>query len=211
MKGNFLVRILGGNDGAIRPLYPEFKGKKMIKTITKVILLLCFTSLSASAKDRVLTMSLDDKFKISDVANWNIKVERELTLRFADVSVVSSKGYDFNLKLYFKCDTKDLAQFDTPEKMKRSVYVSTEKYLPYCVENKVELKELKCKRFGYITTITDSELAKKKEIPKDEYLYMTRGFYRVSKDSALGFSVMSNDIDSAGFQKVIDYILSFEK
>lgn len=39
MKGNFLVRILGGNDGAIRPLYPEHEKKmsNIAKHIDQII------------------------------------------------------------------------------------------------------------------------------------------------------------------------------
>jgi hypothetical protein len=177
-------------------------------TIVSLVLLL---SLALYAKDIKITMSLDDTFTIKDNPNWIIKNERYMPLRLADISIFSKKGYAFDLKLYFKCDTKDLSNFDTAEKIKESILASSKKYLPYCVEDKIILEKLKVKRFGFYTQLTDKELIKKKKIPKGEYKYMTRGFYRVGNDSVLGFSLMTNDIDSKDYRQMIAYILSFEK
>ena len=176
-----------------------------------IIVSLVLLSLPVYAEDIKITMSLNETFTIKDNPNWIIKNERYIPLRLADISIFSKKGYAFDLKLYFKCDTKDLSNFDTAEKIKESILASSKKYLLYCVENKIILKKLKVKRFGFYTQLTDKELIKKKEIPEGEYKYMTRGFYRVGNDSALGFSLMTNDIDSKDYRQIIDYILSFEK
>ena len=177
-------------------------------TIVSLVLLL---SLALNAKNIKITMSLDDRFTIKEHPNWEIKNDRYMALRLADISIFAKKGYAFDLKLYFKCDTKDLSKFNTPEKVKKSITDSSKQYLPYCVENKVILKKLKVKRFGFYTQLTDKELIKKKKIPNGEYKYMTRGFYRVGNDSVLGFSLMTNDIDSKDYKQMLAYILSFEK
>ncbi len=157
-------------------------------------------------------MSLEDHFIVKESAKWNVAVEKKLTLRFADVKVSPKDGKAFSLMLYFKCDTPDLAQFDSPEKMEASVRSSSKKYLSGSVEKKVEIKRLKVKGwYGYSTVLTDKELADQKEVPAGEFKYITRGMVRLSPDSALGFSLMTNDLDSAEYKEVMDYIFSFVK
>ena len=175
-----------------------------------LIPLLFLSTLSIYAKDIKLRMNLDEAFTIKENPDWNIKTDRYLTLRFADIRIFSNRGYDFDLKLYFKCDTKDLAHFNTPEKIKKSLIESSKPYLSGCLEDKVIVKKLKVKRFGFYTLLTDKDLIHKKVIPRGEYKYMTRGFFRVGNDSALGFSLMTNDIDSKEYKKMIAYILNFE-
>jgi len=114
--------------------------------------------------------------------------------------------------LYFKCDTPDLAQFDTIKKMERSIRVSSKKYLPHSVEKKLNIKRMKLKgSYGCYVVLTDAEVASKAKPDEGEFKYITRGLIRLSPDSALGFSLMINSIDSDEYRKIMDYIRSFIK
>ena len=157
-----------------------------------------------------LRMSMNDVFRVVETPQWSVKVEKLLTLRSADVSITSKSGYAFGMMLYFKCDTPDLAQFDTPDKISRSVRTSSEKYLPGIVEKKIELRPVPVS-YGSYTVLTDADIAKKSAIPPGEYKYLTRGMVRLSKDSVLGFSLMTNDVTSPDYEKLMDYIYSFVK
>jgi hypothetical protein len=160
----------------------------------------------------VLTMSLDDKFTVADTTKWKVTVEKELALRFANVKVEPKEGAGFSLVLYFKCDTPDLAQFDSPPKIERAVRASSNQYLSNTVEKTIVLKKLAPKGwYGCYTVLTDASLADKTTIPENEFKYITRGMIRLSQNSALGFSLMTNDVDDAQYKEIIRYILSFAK
>lgn len=114
--------------------------------------------------------------------------------------------------LYFICDTKDLAQFDTPNKMKKSVIDSSRRYLAVTVEKVIKVEEISNKGwYGFKTKLTDARLYKQKTIPEDEFVYIVRGMIRLSENSALGFSLMTNTPDSAETNEIMDYIYSFAK
>ena len=176
------------------------------------VLLAAFCSFAASAgKPIEVTTTLDDVFRIQETDQWNVKVERELILRFADVRVDDKRGYPFSL-LCFKADTPDLAQFDTPAKIEWSVRSSSEKYLPNIVENSITLQKVPlASTYGYYTVLTDAEVAKKAQHGPREFRYLTRGMVRLSKGSALGFSLMTHDVDSTDYRKLMDYVYSFVK
>jgi hypothetical protein len=166
----------------------------------------------AEEKKHELVMSMDDRFTVAETAKWSVEIEKELALRFANVKILPKKDRTFSLMLYFKCDTPDLAQFDSPAKIERAVRASSEKYLPGAVEKRIELRKLKPGGwYGCYTVITDAELAGKKEVSPGEFKYLTRGMIRLSKDSALAFSLMSNDLDGQEYKEVFKYILSFVK
>jgi hypothetical protein len=182
-----------------------------MKTLLTITILLVGLSL-CRAENRELLMSMNDKYTVSDTEKWTVSVLRQLDLRFADVKVLPRQKKSFSLMLYFKCDTKDLAQFDTPEKMKRSVIESSEKYLGNTVEKEIKVEEIKNKGwYGFKTKLTDASLAGKKTIPEEEFLYIIRGMIRLSEDCALGFSLMTNDPNSAETHEIEKYIYSFAK
>ncbi|MEN6367829.1 MAG: hypothetical protein ABFC88_13555 [Thermoguttaceae bacterium] len=159
-----------------------------------------------------LRMSLDDTFVVKESEKWSIAVEKLLELRFANVKILPKKNHSFSLMLYFKCDTSDLAQYDTPQKMERALKSSSEKYLSNAVETKVDIKKLTFKgRYGFSTVLTDKELANQTTIPAGQFKYITRGMIRLSPDSALGFSLMTNSLDSTEYKELMDYIASFVK
>ncbi|MET0068383.1 MAG: hypothetical protein ABW076_18715 [Candidatus Thiodiazotropha sp.] len=159
-----------------------------------------------------LEMTLCDEFSVSETNNWNVELERYLTLRVADVKITPKHGYDFDIKLFFKADTQDLAQFDTPKKIEESVRRSTEEYLPYIVEKQIKLNSVPLPQsFGYYTVITDAKWANAQHVPPGEYKFMTRGMYRTSEDTALGFSIMTNDVTSKEYNELLTYIYNFVK
>lgn len=173
---------------------------------------LAFASVAVAGNVQELRMSLDDTFRVEETEDWNVEVGRKLTLRFADVKVTPKRGYDFFMMLNFKCDTKDLSQFDTPEKIVSSVRKNSEKYLPLTVEKKVSLRAIPIKAtYGFYTILTDAEVAGKATLPPGEFKYLTIGMVRLSKDSALGFSIMTNDIDSENYKKLLNYVYGFIK
>lgn len=173
---------------------------------------LAFASVAFAANVQELMMSLDDTFRVEETKDWNVEVKRILTLRFADVLITPKHGYDFSMMLYFKCDTEDLSQFDTPEKISTSIRKSSEKYLPGTIEKKVTLRTIPIKStYGYYTILTDADIAAKSKLSPGEFKYLTRGMVRLSKDSALGFSIMTNDTNSADYKKLLKYLYSFIK
>jgi hypothetical protein len=96
--------------------------------------------------------------------------------------------------------------------MRSSVVASSEEYLPYSVEKRVVVKELRVRGwYGFSTVLTDRDLSEKKEIPAGSFKYITRGMVRLSPDSALGFSLMTNELDSSGYKELMDHILHFVK
>ena len=112
--------------------------------------------------------------------------------------------------LYFKCDTADLGNFDSAEKMKQAVVLSSQKYLPGCVEKTVQLHAINHHgRYGFYTVLTDAALANQSKLPEGQFKFMTRGMVRLSTDSALGFSLMTNEVTSQEYRELLDYLLSF--
>lgn len=173
-------------------------------------LFIASAAFSFAGNPKEVRLSVNDLFRVATPDQWSVAVEKELALRFADIKIKSKSGYPFNMMLYFKCDTPDLAKFNTPQKIEKSVISSTEQYLPYVLEKKIELYKTPVS-YGYYTTLTDANLAQKTSIPADEYKYMTRGMIRLSDDSVLGFSIMTNDIHSADYKKLTNYIYGFVK
>jgi len=183
---------------------------QVLSRLFTALLVLVSSAVAYAGDTPELRMSMDDVFRVTETPQWSVKVERLLTLRHADVSIRSTSGYPFSMMLYFKCDTPDIAQFDTPEKISKSVKSSSEKYLPGTVEKKIKLQPVPVS-YGSYTVLTDADVVKKSTIPPGEYKYLTRGMVRLSKDSALGFSLMTNDVTSPDYKKMMDYIFGFVK
>lgn len=47
--------------------------------------------------------------------------------------------------------------------------------------------------------------------PQGEHKYLVRGMVRLSADSAVGFSLLSNERDTPEFQALLDYVTGFAK
>jgi hypothetical protein len=167
---------------------------------------------ACDADTATFRMSMPDRYTVRDTAEWQVSVLKKLDLRFADVRVLPKKTKAFDLRLYFYCDTKDLARFDTPQKMKKALVESSDVYLGHIIEKQLVIEAISNKGwFGFKTKITDASLANAKTIPDGEYLYIIRGMIRLSEDTALGFSLMTNEPDSAETDDIFRYIYSFAK
>ncbi len=177
-----------------------------------LLLLLLLISTPCLSKEFKFLISLGDEYVIQETNDIKIEVERELILRFADVKVTPRNDDSFNMMLYFKCDTEDLSQFDNPTKIQNSVIRSSRKYLPYVIEKDVKLVNIDWKgQYGSYCILTDSTLASAKTIPPKQFKYLTRGMVRLSKDSVLGFSLMTNEINSGKHDELLSYIQGFIK
>ncbi|WP_419176781.1 hypothetical protein [Desulfosediminicola sp.] len=180
--------------------------------ILLIILLISTPCFSKEMKEYNFVMSLDDEFIVRETDDLNVDVQKELTLRFADVKITPKQDNSFSMMLYFKCDTKDLAQFDSLSKIKKSVKRSSEKYLPYVFEKEIKLIDVNWKgQYGSYCILTDSALANAKSIPPNQFKYLTRGMVRLSEDSALGFSLMTNEINTEKYQEMLSHIKSWIK
>jgi len=180
--------------------------------ILSLLLFISTPCFSKEYKEYKFLMSLGDEYVVQDTADIKIEVQRELTLRFADVKVTPRNDDSFNMMLYFKCDTEDLSEFDTPVKIQNSVIKSSRKYLPYVIEKDVKLVNIEWKgQYGSYCILTDSALASAQTIPPKQFKYLTRGIVRLSKDSALGFSLMTNEINSGKHHELLTYIQGFIK
>ena len=184
-------------------------------TARSVFLAFCWAAAAAAApldRPHEIRLSLDDRFRLAPSDRWDIDVQRELTLRFADVHVAPKTGRDFDLMLFFKCDTPDLAVFDTPEKMERSLLKSSESYRPHVRETVFEPKRLDVGgRYGFLLVLTDAKLADLDVVPEGEFKYLVRGMVRLSDDSALGFSLMTNERDTPLVDELLGYAFGFVK
>ncbi len=183
--------------------------KKLIITI--IVTLFSATICHGSACLYELQMSVRDTFCIQQRAKWDIEVEKLLTLRFADVRI-TPKDNSFSLMLYFKADTPDQAQFDSPQKIQNSIVRSSEEYLPYVVEKEITLQKFTTKgSYGFINILTDKALVNQSTPADGQFKYLSRGMVRLSEDSVLGFSIMTNEITTDKYKELTDYVLAFIK
>jgi hypothetical protein len=58
--------------------------------------------------------------------------------------------------------------------------------------------------------MTDAKLAKLIKVQPGEFKYISRGMIRVSADSVLGFSLMTNELGKL-HREMLNYIVSFTK
>ena len=176
-------------------------------------LLAMLVSVSAWAGKPVeIKLTPDDVFRLRETDHWTVTVEDEKPLRFADVRMREKRGYPFALTLSFRADTPDIGQYDAPEKMERAVLNSTQKYMPYIIEKTIALQKVPVtSTYGVFTVITDAEVAQKQKTEPREFKYMTLGMVRLSKNSALVFNLVTPDIDSSEYRKILQYIYGFVK
>jgi len=175
-----------------------------------LLLLLTLAAGAAELRQFMLKLSEDDIFTIAESDTRSVKVEHYQPMRHADVRVTPKTGAAFSLMLYFKRDTTDLGNFDTAEKMKRAVLQTAQKFLPGCVEREIQLQTLNHQgRYGFYTVQTDAQYAPASKAPEVKFKFATRGMVRLSTDTALGFSLQTNAVNSKEYKELLDYILSF--
>ena len=125
----------------------------------RVLFIAIFVLLQSSicfSKEYEIITTLDDTFNLSDSKGYEVDVKKYLLLRFADIQIRPKGSTDYNLMLYFKSDTEDLSQFNTPAKIIKSIEASSEKYMPYIVENIIEVNDMRPEdHFGFYTVMTE--------------------------------------------------------
>ena len=184
--------------------------KRRLHGLALTLLLLTLAAGGAEFKQFLLKLSEDDTFTVAETKTRAVKVEHFQTLRHADVRVTPKAGAAFSLMLYFKCDTADLGNFDTAEKMKRAVVQAVQKYLPGSVETELQLQALNYRgRYGFYTVLTVAQFANESKVPEGKFKFITRGMIRLSTDSALGFTLQTNEVNSKEYKELLDYVLSF--
>lgn len=155
--------------------------------------------------------SLRDTFCIEQNEKWVIEVEKLLTLRFADVRI-TPKDSSFSLILYFKADTPDLAQFDTPEKNKKIYYQVFAEIFTLCSRKRDRIRKVRFQQFLWFCQHSHRQrIGKSEQTKKGEFVYLSRGMVRLSEDSVLGFSLMTNELNTKNYNELTDYILDFIK
>ena len=175
-----------------------------------VLLLLAVMAAGSESRQYLVRLSEDDTFTVGAPTAWDIQVVKSVAQRQTDIRVTPKGSSTFSLVLYFKRDTADLSIFDTPEKMKDFVMRSTQRYLDTAVEKEVRLQPINHRgRYGYYAVLTNAALASRATVPEGKFKFTTRGMVRLSTDSALGFSLMTNELNSKEYKELLDYVLSF--
>jgi hypothetical protein len=189
------------------------KKRQYMRTIFTLLFLLSLAAANFAIADETpeIRMSAADVFRLEAPSDWKVEVKKCMPVRFASVQISPLRGYDFVMMLIFKCEANALAQSDAPEKMAQAVKRSFEKRLPRMVEKEVVLQPVPVKStYGFYTILTDAELVGK-TTPTGEYRHMTGGMVRLSKDSALVFTIGTNDVDSEDYRKLLNYVYGFIK
>ena len=189
----------------------------MKRWICSLILLL--TGIVSGAAEEEITyprklscqISVEETFEVVPRPGWTVYPQRELALRFWSLLVRGPEDR-FSLQLNFFCDTKDLSRFDTPEKMRRIFRKTMAPMLAESLETQrkilVAMRTFAPRgRFGYAMRITDARYAEKLP-PQEEWKFLTSGLFRVGKDSALMFTLLTNSVDDAEYAELLDYIAS---
>ncbi|MDD5069536.1 MAG: hypothetical protein PHV17_02310 [Candidatus Omnitrophica bacterium] len=180
--------------------------------VKKMFFFLCFLFCLVYVYAQEIKMTFDQTFSLVAPEGAQIIVDDYLAYRFAEVSVLPKEGNSFSMKLYFHPDRPDLAQYDTPEIMRKRVIESSEKYLNITEEKEVVLEEIDFKNsYGFYTILTNAQLQSGDENSFGEFKYMVRGVMRLTVDVSCGFSIMTNDLESEEYKQLFSYVLSLVK
>ena len=163
---------------------------------------------SNASESHEIVLGPNDRYEVRETAQWRFEVLKESAGRFTDVQFKPKHGDAFNLTLYFLADTPDHVSLDTPEKIAAAVQDGAEQFLPLTVEKKITLQAIAPRgSFGSLTVMT---AAAPKGAP-GEFKYQTRGLVRLSSQASLGFSLLSNEINTAGYRQWLNHTYSFIK
>lgn len=158
-------------------------------------------------------ISMDDTFEVIPKPGWTMYPLKELSLRLGIVRI-HGKNDEFSLQLNFVCDTPDLSRLNTPDKMKYSLNRRTQQFFMESLE-RVRKEHIMVRsfapfgRFGFAVRFTDRKYADEKPTA-GEWKYLTCGLFRLSEDSVLLFTLMTNTIDDASYVSLLDYIAAFQ-
>ncbi|MET7016235.1 hypothetical protein [Uliginosibacterium flavum] len=160
----------------------------------------------SAAATHEISLSAGEVFQISETDQWRFELQKEVIGRFADVKISPKRGEAFSLTLYFIADTPDLARLDSAEKIARSVSEGSERYLATSVEKEIKLQTISARgSYGSLTVLIDAGPG----TAPGGFKYLTRGMIRLSPDSALGFSLLSKEMNTAAYRQLLNYVYSF--
>jgi hypothetical protein len=183
-----------------------FEHSKSACIVGLVVSALLYAGPAPAAQGHEVLLGADERFQISESSYWRFEVLREQSGRFADVRVKPQQGEDFSLTLYFIADPPELGRLDTPQKIAASVSSAVEKFLPQTVEKQVSLRSVSPRgSYGSIAVLTAANL---QGLP-GEFKYQTRGMVRLSPQAALGFSLLSKEVNTTGYTRLLTYVYSF--
>jgi hypothetical protein len=181
-----------------------------MRTAFLLLTILC-TLLAPSvraAEVREIVLGPQDRYEVAETSQWDVEVMKEASGQFADVRVKPKRGTAFVLTLYFLGDPPDLARLDTREKIAESVKSNAERFLGMTVEKSITLQAVAPRgSYGSIAVLTAASV---KGDP-DEFKYQTRGMVRLSPDAALGFGLLSKEINTPAYRQLLAYVYSFIK
>jgi hypothetical protein len=175
-----------------------------------IVLAMCIlpTAAAVAQETHEIVLGPSDHYEVSETSQWRFDVTRESSERFADVRIKPKQAGDFSLMLYFLSDTPELGRLNTPAKIAAAVTEAAEQYLPLTVEKKVSLQAVSPRgSYGSLAVLTAANL----EGVPGEFKYQTRGMVRLSPDAALGFSLLSKEVNTASYRQLLNYVYSFIK
>lgn len=157
-------------------------------------------------------VSPEDTFTVIPKPGWRMYPGPYLPLRFGKV-IVFGQSDVFYLALNFACDSPDLANFNSPEKMKcflnktwSSVFTGSEEKrqgLPMRIRPFAPVG-----RYGFALRFTDWRYVNITP-PIGQWRYLTAGILRLSDDSVLMFDLLTDSVDDAAYHKLLNYITAF--
>ena len=173
-----------------------------------LVLALTLTCSASFAGSYKIQLSPNDEFTVKAPSAWNLQKEEYEKDRSAEFSF-KPKDNSFTLTLHFLRATQKL---NSDEKLKDAIVSMGQSVLPRAVEEEISIKEMDLdKGFGCYTTFTDKKTAKLLNPKSTDFLYMTRGFIRLSDDCVLGFMMLSHEIDNDLHKEVLDYLAGYIK
>jgi len=188
-------------------IHDDFSNEQMAKQGYKPV------EVISEGGKHILRMSFDDTFVVEETEEWHVDVQESPELPFVTVFIRPKKDKSFSMELCFRRDTPNLAKLNSGDKIKNFVMAySSSQYVPQSSVKRIELKPLNIKGwYGWYTVLTDSESKNKDETSEGEFKYVTTGTVRLSSDSVLIFTIMTNELDTPKYKKLFDFTCSFIK
>lgn len=169
--------------------------------------LLLLFSMNATAESFRVQLSEDDIFRVAAPARWNmrqLKYEKNKTAVFDYVPEDNS----FVLKIFFQRDRID-------EHSVEKLLLRLDKDISrYAGDEEITLEPFdfgEGKGYGFYGVLTDEKTASKENPKPNEFVYMTRGRLRLSKDTVLSFFMLTHEKESELNNKLRQYLCDFSK
>ena len=165
---------------------------------------------AAEFKQYLVRLTDDESYTVSETKIWNVQLLRAQPLHHADLKISPKTGNAFSLTLYFKRDTHEMANFDTPEKMKAVITYSSQRDLKHTGEMELRFQQIDYRgRYGFYAVITNTVPPQLPGATTGPFKFTTRGMVRLSTDAALGFSLHTFTLNTKEYQELLVYILRF--